>query len=48
MVYTNSSEPILDIGLSKLVTEMMFLRARILPVEESMYKYRIEEGKKEL
>lgn len=27
---------------------MMFLRARILTVEESTYKYRTEEGKKEL
>lgn len=27
---------------------MVFLRARILTVEESKYQYRIEEGKKEL
>lgn len=27
---------------------MMFLRAKILIVEESMHKYGIEEGKKEL
>lgn len=27
---------------------MMFLRARISAVEESMRKYRMEEGKKEL
>lgn len=36
------------IGLSKLVNEMMSLRARILTVEESTCIYGIEEGKKEL
>lgn len=48
MVYTNNSEPTLGVGLSRLVNEMMLLRARMLTVEESTYLYGKEEGKKEL